>query len=71
MAEQRTTKVIGLVLTSGEGSSCHTGNLLHPDLTGCYLFVDVLQVFLWQIFVVIDSTVHLDVLLFAHLLLNL
>ena len=45
--------------------------LLHGDLLAGNLVVDGRQVLLRQVFAVVDPSVHLDVLLFSHLVLHL
>lgn len=45
--------------------------LLHGNLLPCYLIINGWEVFLGQVFAVVDAAVHLDVLLFCHLVLHL
>lgn len=45
--------------------------LLHGDLFARNLVVDGREVFLRQVFAVVDAAVHLDVLLFCHFVLHL
>lgn len=60
-----------LTLLRGLWSDGELFALLHGDLLARNLVIDGGQVFFWEVLAIVDATVHLDVLLFGHLVLHL